>query len=92
MCKSTCSQVKVTVSTRAKPKICYAKGYGRNSKLPANGAQQHAHLVLTDAVSCSLLKTHTAESVESHTNRPLLIIIKNPAENSTQLRLRLRNK
>jgi hypothetical protein len=62
----------------------FAKGSGRNSNLPANGAQQHAHPVLTAAFSCSLLKTNTPESVESRTNRPLLIINKNPAEISTE--------
>lgn len=92
MCKFRCSEVKATVSTGAKAQSYYAKGSGRNSKLPANGKQQHAHSVQTDAVSCSLLNTHTPESVESHINRPLLMIIKNPADISTEIWLRLRNK
>jgi hypothetical protein len=78
--KSTSSQVKVTVPTQAKPQIFYAKGSERNSELPANGAQEHAH----SAVFCSLLNTDTPESVEFHTNKLLLIIIKNPAVISTE--------
>jgi hypothetical protein len=83
-CKSTSSQVKVNVPTQAKPQIYYAKGSERNSKVAANGAQKPAHSVLTDAVSCSLLNTNILESVESHTNKPLLTTIENPAVISTE--------
>jgi hypothetical protein len=72
------------VPTQAKPQIYDAKGSERNSKLPANGAKEHAHSLLTDAVSSSLLNTKTPESVESHTNKLLLIIIKNPAVISSE--------